>query len=127
MPKYRCINYSCSQHPPLYQTSFSSKQGCTHYCKICGWGYWTHIKEPEEEEILALLKAYPKLSRLQAKELLSVEIVKPKPPGVWGAGPEKIMLEHLGKFQPFWLSNRLKIIWKKKYEDSIKPPEEEKK
>lgn len=115
-----CQNASCSQHPPLYQTGFNTAQGCTHYCKICGWGYWTHIIKPTDEQIKTAEKLYPKYTKALLTDMLTWEIVKPKPPGIWGKGSvEKTMLKYLGEFQPYWLSDKLKKIWKAKYKKSI--------
>ena len=123
----RCTNKACAQHRELTVTSFSKSQGCTHYCRICGWGYWTHDIAPDQETVDAVIKQNPKFSILQIKEILTVEVVKPVPPGEWGKGPEKLMLEHLGRFQPFWMSKRLKKIWAAKYLKAYPPPEVKKK
>lgn len=112
-----CQNEACSQHLPLHQTGFSEKQGCTHYCKICGWGYWTHEVKPTTEEVQAAEKAFPKYTRERITNALTREVLKPKPPGIW----EKVMIEHLGGFQPYWLSRNLKRIWRKKYLE-LHPP-----
>ena len=122
-----CTNKVCSQRPPLYQTGFGKSQGCTHYCKICGWGYWTHDVPPDQETVDAVIKQNPKLSILQIKEALTREVLKSKPPGKWGEGAEKLMLEHLGRFQPYWLSDELKKIWAAKYLKAYPPPEDKKK
>ena len=110
-----CTNKVCSQRPPLYQTGFGKSQG------------WTHDVPPDQETVDAVIKQNPKLSILQIKEALTREVLKSKPPGKWGEGAEKLMLEHLGRFQPYWLSDELKKIWAAKYLKAYPPPEDKKK
>ena len=124
---YLCQNESCSQHPLLYQTGFSDKQGCTHYCKICGWGYWTHLLYPTTQEVDEAKRFYPKLNSPQVRELLVREILKPKPVGAMITTVERTMIEYLGNFQPYWLKPHLKKIWRKKYLKLYPPKEKEKK
>jgi len=124
---HRCTNPACAQHRKLTITSFSKSQGCTHYCNICGWGYWTHDVPPDQATVDEVIKVNPKLSILQIKEALTVEVLKPVPPGEWGKGARKRMHEHLGKFQPFWMSAKAKKFWAAKYLKEYGPPEPEKK
>ena len=111
----RCTNDGCSQHRRLKQTGFGEKQGCTHYCIICGWGYWTHIIKPTAEQIQEAQKLYPKLKSGEVSAGLTREVLKPVPEGELGKGAEKVMIEHLGGFQPFWLNEELKKVWREKY------------
>ena len=122
----RCTNKACAQHRKLTITSFSKSQGCTHYCRICGWGYWTHDIPPDQETVDEVIKQNPKLSILQIKEALTIEVLKPVPPGDY-VNSEKRKLEHLGKFQPFWMSEKSKKYWKAKYLKENPPPEPVKK
>lgn len=118
--KRKCTNSICYiMSFDLYQTGYSEKQGCTHYCPVCGWGYWTHIEKPSKENIDNLHKANPKISRIEIEQYLTQEILRPYPPVEWGKGSEKKMIEHLGgDNQPFWLPNNLKKYWRKKYLES---------
>ncbi len=124
---HRCQNESCSQHPPLRQTSFSITQGCTHYCNICGWGYWTHIIKPELDVIRAAEKANPKYTRDAVIVAMTREILRPLPDAALRSVAEKMRLKHLGGFQPFWMKEKDKKIWKAKYLKEFPPPPEIKK
>lgn len=112
---YKCTNPSCTMGSVLYLTSFSEKQGCTHYCRVCGWGYWTHHIKPSKEEVDALAIQNPKASRNDIEKYLTKEVVKPAPAAQWGKTPETLMIEHLGGFQPYWLRIPLRDYWRKKY------------
>jgi len=109
-----CQNEACSQHLPLHPTGFNEKQGCTYYCKICGWGYWTHYILPTTEEVQAAEKAHPKYTKDRITKALTLEVLKPKPPGTYQTAIERQMIDHLGGFQPYWLNPKLKRIWHKK-------------
>jgi len=124
--KNRCSNKSCNQRPLLYQTGYSSKQGCTHCCHVCGWGYWTHEIEPSTEEISEVQKLNKKMTYGDIKKALTKEVLKPYPQGEWGKTAEKKMIEHLGGHQPEWLPHRLKIYWRAKYLELNSPDETKK-
>lgn len=121
--KQRCVNPRCSQRPHLNQTGWGIKQGCTHYCPICSWGYWTHKIEPSTDDISVVQKANKKLTYSDAKIALTQEVLKPYPAGEWGKTAEKKMIEHLGGHQPEWLSRKLKLYWREKYLEMFSPEE----
>jgi len=124
--KIKCPNINCAQHPELYITGNSPQQGPTHYCRVCSYAYWTHVEAPDIEEVKAVEKAYPKYTRDRITEALTRNVIKPMPPGEWGKGAEKRMVEQLGgPDQPYWLHNKKKIYWRKEYE-KLYPPEEKK-
>jgi hypothetical protein len=120
----KCTNKRCSQRPLLYQTGWGASQGCTHRCKICGWGYWTHEIKPKLADIQAAEKANPKFTRDAIIVAMTREVLRPQPPGEWGKGAEKRMIEQLGgPKSPYWLSKKLKRYWEAKYLELYPPPE----
>lgn len=126
--KRKCPNQRCAQHPELYLTGGSPQQGPTHHCRICGYAYWTHEVKPSEDEVKAAEIAAPKYTEAQLRLALTREVLKPMPPGEWGKGAEKRMIEQLGgPNQPYWLQDKKKKYWTQKYKELYPPPEEEKK
>jgi hypothetical protein len=108
----RCTNPQCSQKRKLSVTGYGRKQGCTHYCKICGWGYWTHKIKPTSEQIAEAKK----INSNAIAHDLTYYILKPDPPGKWGSSPDTIKVDFFGgSKRPYWLNDRLKRIWRAKY------------
>jgi len=125
---YKCTNNRCSQHPYLYITGENLKTAPSHHCRICGYAFWTHEELPSKEELEDIVKQYPKYTEAYLKLALTREVLKPLPPGNWGKGAEKRMIEQLGgPRQPYWLQEKKKRYWTRKYEELYPPPKEEKK
>lgn len=113
---HKCKNPRCSQHPDLYQTGWSAKQGPTHHCRVCGWGYWTHIVKPTAEQVAEAEKLYPKFTKEALIEALTREVPRPKPEGELYKDAEKKMIEQLGgPDSPYWLQKHKKRYWRAKY------------
>lgn len=111
MPKCTA-NRRCAQHLELTHTGYGRKQGCTHYCKVCGWGYWTHKIKPTNKQIEEAKKINPKA----VAHDLTYYIVKPQPKVKWGTGVDAQMIDFFGgSKRPYWLNDKLKRIWRAKY------------
>lgn len=109
----RCTNPRCSQHRHMTQTGFSRKQGCTHHCILCGWGYWTHKIKPTDEQIKEAKKINPKA----VAHDLTYYTLKPIPPNKFMSGTvENMMIDYFGGSKcPYWLNDKLRAKWKVKY------------
>jgi len=110
VPNYHRDPCDCSQEFQLEVTGMSQKQGPTHYCPGCRWAFWPIEMKPTAEQLTEIKKIDPKAT----VESMTYIKMRNKPPPGWGSSPETVMIDQLGKGQPF-LTQALQRYWTKKY------------
>ena len=82
----------CSQGFYLAVSGYSDKQGPTHYCPGCRWGFWPVLFKPTAAQVNEAKKTDPKAS----EATMSYMKMCNKPGPKWGTSPENLMIDQLG-------------------------------
>ena len=101
----------CSQGFKLAVSGYSEKQGPTHYCPCCRWGFWPVIMKPTAAQVKEIQKTHPDLKEAD----LTYTKLRNKPAATWGGSPETVMIDHLGGKLPTFLTVALRRYWNKKW------------
>jgi len=102
----------CSQTAPLRISGYSEKQGPTHFCPICRWGFWPVLIKPSKEQVVLFQISYPEANE---KNMSYMKMCNKPAQGQYGKSTDDIMLDQMGKLMPDFLTEGLKEYWIEKY------------
>jgi hypothetical protein len=100
-----------SQWVKLQVSGLSEKQGPTHFCPICRWGFWPVKFIPNTAQVKHAMLTNPKATTQNMSYIRMCN--KPKPP--YNQSVEYAMIIQLGKCGPSFLTEKLKEYWLDKY------------
>lgn len=103
----------CSQQLPLSVSGYSEKQGPTHFCPVCRWGFWTVEMKPSADQIALAKLDHPEACEANMKYFK----LRNKPNPKWGSTAETLMIDQYGKLEPQFLTVKLRKYWLNKYCD----------
>jgi len=112
----------CSQQIKLEPTGYSDSQAPSKYCPICRIGFWLVEIKPSLNQ---LTQARSKYNNIAIKESdMSYTALRREPLPTWNSNTKlraenvkNKMIDQLGKLLPWWLTDKQKAYWAKKYDE----------
>ncbi len=101
----------CSLIPKLKPTGYADNQCASYYCPICHIGFWLCEVKPTLNQVQEAKKINADITE---KDMI-YHVFKRTPKGKWGSNPETVMIDQFGKCMPYWLTQKQKDYWMKKY------------